>query len=96
MPLVGLTKSPNTESIEAAESLQFFPNLFFFLSNVAMDPGSVSHLLVQLRNTDPRQAQAEIFRRLAAYEEAQREQQREERWADLPQWFAVYEETYNR
>ena len=45
---------------------------------------------------DPRRVQAEIFRRLAAYEEAQREQQREERWADLPQWFAVYEETYNR
>ena len=45
---------------------------------------------------DPQRVQAEIFRRLSAYEEAQREQQREERWADLPQWFAVYEETYNR
>lgn len=45
---------------------------------------------------DPRRVQAEIFRRLSAYEEAQREQQREERWSDLPQWFAVYEDTYNR
>jgi CRP-like cAMP-binding protein len=45
---------------------------------------------------DPRRVQAEIFRRLSAYEEAQRTQQREERWSDLPQWFAVYEDTYRR
>jgi uncharacterized membrane protein YdbT with pleckstrin-like domain len=43
---------------------------------------------------DPRRVQGEIFRRLSAYEEEQRIRQREERWADLPQWFAVYEETY--
>jgi CRP-like cAMP-binding protein/membrane protein YdbS with pleckstrin-like domain len=41
---------------------------------------------------DPKRVQAEIFRRLSAYEELQRLRQREERWADLPQWFAVYEE----
>jgi uncharacterized membrane protein YdbT with pleckstrin-like domain len=43
---------------------------------------------------DPKRVQAEIFRRLSAYEELQRLMQREERWADMPQWFAVYEETY--
>jgi CRP-like cAMP-binding protein/uncharacterized membrane protein YdbT with pleckstrin-like domain len=42
----------------------------------------------------PSLVQAEIFRRLAVYEEQQRHKQREERWADMPQWFAVYEETY--
>ena len=41
---------------------------------------------------DPSGVQAEIFRRLAAYEEAQLEQQREEQRAELPQWFSVYEE----
>jgi membrane protein YdbS with pleckstrin-like domain len=43
---------------------------------------------------DPRKVQAEIFRRLTAYEEGQRRLQREERWADLPQWFAEYDRTY--
>jgi CRP-like cAMP-binding protein/membrane protein YdbS with pleckstrin-like domain len=43
---------------------------------------------------DPRKVQAEIFRRLTAYEENQRRLQREERWADLPQWFAEYDRTY--
>lgn len=42
---------------------------------------------------DPKGVQAEIFRRLAAYEAASRREQREEQMADLPQWFAVYEET---
>ena len=40
---------------------------------------------------DPKTVQAEIFRRLGAYEEAQRRRQRDESWADLPQWFAEYE-----
>jgi CRP-like cAMP-binding protein/membrane protein YdbS with pleckstrin-like domain len=43
---------------------------------------------------DPKKVQAEIFRRLTAYEEEQRRLQREERWADLPQWFAEYDRTY--
>jgi CRP-like cAMP-binding protein len=47
---------------------------------------------VYVRN--PRRVQAEIFRRLTAYEEDQRRLQREERWADLPQWFAEYDRTY--
>jgi hypothetical protein len=45
---------------------------------------------------NPRRVQAEIFRRLSAYQEAQRDRDRDKRWQDLPQWFAVYEETYNR
>lgn len=43
---------------------------------------------------DPKGIQAEIFRRLGAYEAARRREQREERWVDMPQWFAVYEETH--
>jgi hypothetical protein len=43
---------------------------------------------------DPRKVQAEIFRRLSVYEEEQRRLQLEERWADLPQWFAEYDRTY--
>jgi len=41
----------------------------------------------------PRHVQAEIFRRLAAHEEAQRRQQRE--LVDLPAWFSAYERTRN-
>jgi CRP-like cAMP-binding protein/membrane protein YdbS with pleckstrin-like domain len=43
---------------------------------------------------DPRKVQAEIFRRLSVYEAEQRRVQLEERWADLPQWFAEYDRTY--
>jgi CRP-like cAMP-binding protein len=42
---------------------------------------------------DPKGVQAEIFRRLTAYEAEQRRQQREEQRGELPQWFAVYDET---
>ena len=41
---------------------------------------------------DPKGVQAEIFRRLMAYEARQRQRQREQRWAEMPQWFATYEE----
>ncbi len=41
---------------------------------------------------DPKKVQAEIFRRLSAYQAAQRRRQREERWADLPEWFATFAE----
>jgi membrane protein YdbS with pleckstrin-like domain len=40
---------------------------------------------------DPKGVQAEVFRRLSAYEATQRRQEREQRWADLPEWFATYE-----
>jgi CRP-like cAMP-binding protein/membrane protein YdbS with pleckstrin-like domain len=43
---------------------------------------------------DPKRVQREVFRRLAAYFEAQRFEQRERRWADLPEWFEVYDRTY--
>jgi CRP-like cAMP-binding protein len=43
---------------------------------------------------DPSGVQTEIFRRLAAYEQAQLQQQREEQRAELPQWFSVYEERH--
>lgn len=41
---------------------------------------------------DPKKVQAEIFRRLSAYQAAQRRREREERWADLPEWFAAFAE----
>jgi hypothetical protein len=41
---------------------------------------------------DPKRVQAEIFRRLTAYEAQKRRQGREERWEELPQWFATYED----
>jgi hypothetical protein len=41
---------------------------------------------------NPSGVQAEIFRRLAGYEEGQRRRDAEDRWADLPEWFAVYED----
>jgi CRP-like cAMP-binding protein/membrane protein YdbS with pleckstrin-like domain len=41
---------------------------------------------------NPSGVQAEIFRRLAEHEEGQRRRDLEERWADLPEWFSVYEE----
>jgi CRP-like cAMP-binding protein len=41
---------------------------------------------------DPRSVQAEIFRRLAAHDQAQRRQQREEGWEDLSAWFSVFQE----
>ncbi len=40
---------------------------------------------------DPKGVQAEIFRRLAAYEDLQRRRQREAQWANLPDWFAEYD-----
>jgi uncharacterized membrane protein YdbT with pleckstrin-like domain len=40
---------------------------------------------------DPRSVQAEIFRRLTAYEAGQRRNERDERWQELPQWFATYQ-----
>ena len=43
---------------------------------------------------DPRRVQREVFRRLAAYDETQRLEERENRWADLPEWFEVYDRTY--
>jgi CRP-like cAMP-binding protein/membrane protein YdbS with pleckstrin-like domain len=42
---------------------------------------------------NPRKVQAEVFRRLTAYTAAQRDQQTEEQWAELPEWFAAYEQT---
>lgn len=47
---------------------------------------------VYVRN--PKGVQAEIFRRLTAYEARQRHQDREQRWEDLPDWFASYEEMH--
>jgi len=41
---------------------------------------------------DPKGVQAEIFRRLIAYQAQQGRQQREQRWEEMPQWFATYEE----
>ena len=41
---------------------------------------------------DPKRVQAEVFRRLTVYEEAQRNRRRDEQWEDLPEWFAVYEQ----
>jgi uncharacterized membrane protein YdbT with pleckstrin-like domain len=40
---------------------------------------------------NPKTVQAEIFRRLSAYEARQRREQREQRWADMPEWFAEYD-----
>ena len=40
---------------------------------------------------DPKGVQAEIFRRLIAYQAQQGRQQREQRWEEMPQWFATYE-----
>lgn len=39
---------------------------------------------------DPRRVHAEIFGRLTAYQEAQQRQQQEDRWSDLPEWFAAF------
>jgi uncharacterized membrane protein YdbT with pleckstrin-like domain len=41
---------------------------------------------------NPSGVQSEIFRHLTEHEEGQRRRDVEERWADLPEWFAVYEE----
>jgi CRP-like cAMP-binding protein/membrane protein YdbS with pleckstrin-like domain len=41
---------------------------------------------------NPSGVQSEIFRRLSEHEEGQRLRDVEERWADLPEWFAAYEE----
>jgi CRP-like cAMP-binding protein/membrane protein YdbS with pleckstrin-like domain len=43
---------------------------------------------------DPKRVQAEIFRRLTAYEAQKGRQSRQERWEELPQWFATYEEMH--
>jgi uncharacterized membrane protein YdbT with pleckstrin-like domain len=40
---------------------------------------------------NPRSVQAEIFRRLTAYEAGQRRRERDQRWQELPQWFATYQ-----
>ncbi|HFD39369.1 MAG TPA: PH domain-containing protein [Anaerolineae bacterium] len=45
---------------------------------------------------DPQGVQAEIFRRLAAYEDQQRRRQQEEQWANLPDWFAEYDRLRRR
>lgn len=42
---------------------------------------------------DPKKVQAEVFRRLTAYNAAQRRQEHEEQWTELPEWFAVYDQT---
>jgi CRP-like cAMP-binding protein len=41
---------------------------------------------------NPRDVQAEIFRRLAAYEAQERHKQIERQWRDLPEWFSMYED----
>ncbi len=42
--------------------------------------------------SNPKDVQAEIFRRVTAYEMNQRREQRRQQWEELPQWFAAYEE----
>ncbi|MFC2023652.1 cyclic nucleotide-binding domain-containing protein [Chloroflexota bacterium] len=42
---------------------------------------------------DPKKVQAEIFRRLTAYEALQRRKLREDQMAELPDWFAVYDQS---
>ena len=44
---------------------------------------------------DPSKVQAEIFRRLAAYEQGQRQQQVEEQRAELPEWFDTHREIHH-
>jgi CRP-like cAMP-binding protein len=44
---------------------------------------------------DPSRVQAEIFRRLAAYEQGQRQQQAEEQRAELPEWFDTHREIHH-
>ncbi len=43
--------------------------------------------------SDPRKVQAEVFRRLTAYEATQRHQQQERQRDELSEWFAVYDQT---
>jgi len=38
----------------------------------------------------PRKVQAEIFRRLGTYNENKRRQEREQRWAEMPDWFVGF------
>jgi CRP-like cAMP-binding protein/membrane protein YdbS with pleckstrin-like domain len=42
---------------------------------------------------NPKRVQAEIFRRLTAYEALQRRKLHEEQMAELPDWFAAYDQT---
>jgi uncharacterized membrane protein YdbT with pleckstrin-like domain len=42
----------------------------------------------------PTRVHAEIFRRLANFDEAQSRMRRDESWAELPEWFAAYDRTY--
>lgn len=44
----------------------------------------------------PSLVQAEIFRRLSAYNDLRRRREQEDRWADLPEWFASFAELQRR
>jgi hypothetical protein len=40
----------------------------------------------------PKKVQAEVFRRLTAYQARQRRQESDDQRSDLPVWFSVYED----
>jgi CRP-like cAMP-binding protein/membrane protein YdbS with pleckstrin-like domain len=46
--------------------------------------------------SNPRGVHAEILRRLAAFEEREREREFQERWGDMPRWFETYRDVLDQ
>jgi len=68
-----------------------FATLLNFGSVIIHTAGAQGQLTFQYVH-DPSRVQSEIFRRLSAYNETRRRRDQEERWADLPEWFATFAE----
>ena len=64
--------------------------------NVIVQTAGAEGTLDFLWVSNPRNVHAEILRRVAAFEERERERQYQERWADMPRWFETYRDVIDQ
>lgn len=95
LPL-GLRKQRTETTFEKVQNVSFdiphpIATILNYGSVIIHTAGAQGQLTFQYVR-DPSGVQAEVFRRLTAYNEVRRQRDQEERWADLPEWFATFAE----
>jgi CRP-like cAMP-binding protein/uncharacterized membrane protein YdbT with pleckstrin-like domain len=90
------TESRRQASLDNVQYVDFkIPNLWAILFNygdVIVKTAGLEGTLDFLFVSNPRRVQAEILRRLAEFRERERQQEFEERWGNMAEWFETYQD----
>jgi hypothetical protein len=94
------TESRRQASLDNVQYVDFkIPNLWAILFNygdVIVKTAGLEGTLDFLFVGNPRRVQAEILRRLAEFRERERQQEFEERWGNMAEWFETYQNISER